>query len=375
MSRRPAVLATLAALFVAAPAAAVQPPRMSAAAYMVVDPATGEVLAQRAPHRELPMASTTKIMTALIVLERTKLDHRYVVPAEATRVGGSSGRLIAGERLSVRDLLRALLVASGNDAAVTLADGVAGGQPAFVALMNARARRLGLHDTHFANPHGLDAPGHHTSAADLVRLARVAMRHPVFRQLVSHRRDSIPGPRGRGRRPLLSENELLDIDREADGIKTGMTNDAGYALVAHARRPSLGVELYLASIGSPSSSVRARQARALLNWGFAQYARASLLRPGQEVARAQIEGSAGRSIPLRPASPLTATLRLGVPVTERLVAPAQVRAPVSAGQVLGTVTFLQGDHRLGRRDLVAGDAADRPGLLERLRAGLQALVP
>jgi D-alanyl-D-alanine carboxypeptidase (penicillin-binding protein 5/6) len=372
--RRLAVLAVLATLLAAVPGLAAAP-RVAAPAYIVVNPATGETLAQRAADRELPMASTTKIMTALIVLERADLDDRYTVPQEAVEIGGSTARLIAGETLSVRDLLVGLLVASGNDAAVTLADGLAGGQAAFVDLMNARARELGLTRTRFANPHGLDEPGHHSSVRDLVALSRVAMEDPLFRELVASRRATIPGPAGVGRRPLLSENELLDIDPEADGVKTGMTDGAGYALVAHARRASLGMDLYVASIGSPSSAVRARDAKTLLDAGFSEYAAARLLDAGTILARAQVDGVPGRTIGLRPASALDAPLRLGEPVTQTLVAPAEVEGPIDEGDVVGSVTYRQGDRVIGRSDLVAAESADGPGILDRLRAGWEELVP
>ena len=184
------------------------------------------------------------------------------MPAAADAIEGSTGSLKAGETLTVRELLTALLVPSGNDAAVTLAQGVAGSQAGFVALMNQTAERLGLTETHYANPHGLDGPDHHSSVSDMVALSDEAMRDPVFRAIVSSRRAAHPRARGVGIRRYLSENELLDIDPEADGIKTGMTDGAGYALVAHARRASLGVELYVALIGAPSSYARAQRRQA-----------------------------------------------------------------------------------------------------------------
>lgn len=375
MLRRLAILAVLAAL-VATPAAAAAPvPDVAAAAYILVDPRTGETLAQRAPDRELAMASTTKIMTALVALERADLDDVYTVPQAAVEIGGSSAGLVAGERLSVRDLLAGLLVASGNDAGVTLARGVAGSEEAFVGLMNERARGMGLTRTRFRNAHGLDAPGHHSSVSDLVRLGRVAMRDPVFREIVASRRATIPGPRGAGVRELVSENLLLDIDPDADGVKTGMTDDAGYAIVARARRPALGVTLYAAMIGSPSHEQRAQDAKRLLDWGFAQYGRATLLPADAIIGEAPVDDAPGVGVPYRPDRPLSAPIRLGRPLTETIVAPTELQAPVSAGEVIGTITMRQGDHVLGRRDLVAVRGASEPGFLDRLRAGVEALLP
>ncbi|MGD9697275.1 MAG: D-alanyl-D-alanine carboxypeptidase family protein [Thermoleophilia bacterium] len=370
------VLAAAVLALMVATASADAVPEVDAVAYALVDPSTGVMLASRNAQRELPMASTTKVMTALVTLDDGRLDRVCTVPAAAEAVGGSTGSLRTGERMPVRELLTALLVPSGNDAAVTLARCVGGGQAAFVRLMNAKARELGLTHTHYANPHGLDAPGHHTTPADLISLAQVAMRDPLFRGIVASRRASIPGPGGVGRRTYESENELLDLDPDADGIKTGMTDGAGYSLVAHARRPSLGVDLYLAMIGAPDSDTRAREAMELFDWGFAQYARGAFLRADETVGSLPVDGRPGVSVPYRAESPLTVPLRLDAgPVVERIVAPAELRPPVAAGQVVGTVTLRQGDRVLGRRKLVATRSAGSPGVWDRIRDGWNAVMP
>ncbi len=378
MLRRLAILGALASLLVGAPwAAAVgTPPPVEAAAYIVVDPATGETLAQRAPDRELPMASTTKIMTALVVLEATEPDELMTVPPEATVVGESSGGLVAGETLTVRELLTALLVPSGNDAAVTLAVGVGGSQEGFVELMNQKAQALGLEHTSFANPHGLDAPGHHSSVRDLVTMAQEAMKDPLFREIVAQREATIPGPGDRGTRTYVSENTLLDIDPEADGVKTGMTDDAGFSLVAHSRRKDLGgVDLYTAIIGAPSSDVRAQAADALLSYGFRQFARATLLGRDEVVGQVPVDDKPGTQIPYRAERPLVAALRLDdAPVTQTLEAPTELSGPVAAGDPVGTITFRQGDRVLGTRALLATRSASAPSMWDRFRAGIGSLL-
>jgi D-alanyl-D-alanine carboxypeptidase (penicillin-binding protein 5/6) len=175
------------------------------------------------------MASTTKIMTALLVLERSALDELVVVSPNAL-VGESNMGLVAGEQLSVEDLLWGLLLNSANDAAVALAEHVAGSEAAFVELMNQRAAELGLTGTQFANVHGLDAPNHASTARDLWRLAEVAMQSPVFRQMVATQSYTAAG------HPLWNRNELLAIYPGADGIKTGTTDLAGQCLVASVTR-------------------------------------------------------------------------------------------------------------------------------------------
>ncbi len=380
MLRLGRVLAALAALLlmtgtaVAAPTAPAPVPE--ARSYLLLNPETGEVLAQKAPDARLPMASTTKIMTALLTLERASLDDVVTVPAAATQVGGSSARLVAGERLSIRDLLVALLVPSGNDAAVTLAQAIGGSQDAFVAMMNRRAAALGLTDTHYATPDGLDAPGQFSSVRDLIALARVAMRLPDFRDTVSHRRATIPpAPGADAPRSLESENDLLDLDPDADGVKTGHTNGAGYALVAHARREGLGVQLYLAMIGEPSESQRAVDAKRLLDWGFAQYARPTLIPAGRVLARARVRDRPGVSLSLRPSGPLVAPVRLGRSLRATVVAPPEVNGPVAAGAVLGRVVVREGARVVGRRPLVAATSVAGPSVAERIRAGWDRLIP
>jgi D-alanyl-D-alanine carboxypeptidase len=260
-------------------------------------------------------------------------------------------------------------------AAITLAEGVAGSEPAFVARMNRRARELGLTATRFANSHGFDAPGHRSSVRDLVTLARAAMRHPVFREAVSRRRATIPGPNGAGTRSYLSENVLLDIDPDVDGVKTGMTDGAGYALVAHSRRRPTAPELYAALIGARSEAARAREGERLLDLGRSRYAPATLIAAGAVFGRVPVDDRPGTAVAYRAAAPLVAPLRLGEPVTETVTAPPELSGPVAAGEVIGSVTLRQGERVLGRRDLVTAESAGAPGVWDRVRAGVEALVP
>lgn len=350
------------------------PPPVSSTAYVVLEPATGAVLAARAPDRRVPMASTTKMMTALIAVERAAPDEVATVPAEAM-IGGSTAGLVAGERITVRDLLVGLLVPSGNDAAVTLATHVAGSQARFVALMNARARALGLTHTRFATPHGLDRPGHYSSPRDLVRLAQEVMRHPELRRIVAMRTAVIPGPSGRGRRLLRNRNDLLGRDPDVDGVKTGHTAGAGYALVVHARRRGLGVELYGAFLGAPSEAARSSDAERLLDWAFARFARPTLVRDGQVFGRSRVRDRPGVTVALRARGTLAAPVRIGEPITEEIVARPEVIAPVRAGAVLGTVTVRAAGRVLGRRALVAAHGVSAPSLGERLEALWERILP
>ncbi|MEW6581395.1 MAG: D-alanyl-D-alanine carboxypeptidase family protein [Actinomycetota bacterium] len=370
---RRAVLAALLVAALAVPAAAAGPSGVSAGSYIVVEPQSGTVLAQRGADRALPMASTTKMMTALVTVERASLDETAVVPREAL-VGGSSAGLAAGERRTVRDLLVGLLVPSGNDAAITLADHVGGSQARFVALMNRRAAELGLTRTHFVTPHGLDRPGHRASVRDLVTLARELMTHPEVRAIVARRTATIPAPGG-GRRVLQNQNDLLAVDPEVDGVKTGHTDGAGYALVAHARRESLGVELYAAFIGSPSEAARVADGERLLTWGFSQFARPVLVRDGQVFGRARVRNRPGVTVGLAARGRIAAPILLSEPITERVVATPEVVPPIRRGQVVGRVTVRAGDRVLGTVPLVAERNVAGPGAVDRLRAAWDQVTP
>lgn len=360
----------------AGPAAAVLGPAPAprADAWILVDPATDEVLASRAADRALPMASTTKMMTALVVRENAGLDEMVTVPAEAI-LSGTSAQLVPGEQISVRDLLTGLMVASGNDAAMALAVHVGGSEEGFVEMMNAAAREMGLDHTRFTNPHGLDEPGHAASVRDLVTIGEAVMSDPVLAPLAGSRTATIAGPGGVGTRFLESKNELLDIDPDADGIKTGMTDGAGYSLVAHAERDSLGTELYAALIGSPGEAERAEDAKELLDWGFAQFARPTVLASGATLGEAEVTGRPGAEVGLVSAKPITATVRLDEPIEQRLTAPPRVDPPMDAGEQVGSIVYVQDGRELGRSPVVLAESAGEPSLWDRVRAGFGQLIP
>lgn len=253
---------------IAAQQAAQTLPALSAPAALLADSATGQVLGATHAAQARAMASTTKIMTALLTLERADLSALATVSPAAAQVGEATMGLTAGEVLTVEDLLWGLLLNSGNDAAVALAEHVAGSEPAFVALMNQRAAELGLVNTHFANPHGLDAPDHYSSAADLWRLAEQAMTFPIFREMVA-----TPSYEAAGH-PLVNRNELLGLYPGADGIKTGTSEAAGQCLVASASQD--GFRTVAVVLGSQD---RYGDAAALFDHGVQHYRRAPAPQP------------------------------------------------------------------------------------------------
>ena len=251
----------------------VAPPALSATSAELYDASTGKTLLALAQDTSLPMASTTKIMTAVVALTYGRLDQPITVGPDVIAIenGGTSiAGLQLGETLSLRELLYCLLLPSGDDAAVAIADGVVGSQTNFVALMNLEAGLLGLSHTHYANPHGLDAPGHFTSASDLVRLTQYAMTSPTFAQIVDTPSITLPATATHHEFQLVNTNELLSSEpfayTGAIGVKTGFTGGAGYCLVFMAQRPSgalIGVVL-----GEPTYDARFTDATALLDWAY-----------------------------------------------------------------------------------------------------------
>lgn len=348
-------------------------PAPQGAAWLLVDGQTGEVLAERAADQPRAMASLTKMMTALVALESGDPDRVVQVAPAAAAVGESSAGLRPGERISVRDLVRALMIGSGNDAGTALAYAIAGSEGEFVVRMNDKAKALGLSRTRFANPHGLDAPGQESSPQDLLVLGREVMKVPFLRRLVAKRSVTIPGPGGQGTRRLESQNDLLSIMPGADGIKTGNTDRAGYTLVAHATSPRLGRDLYAVLMGEPDRATRARDAKALLEWGFSNYARPVVVPRGRPVVDVPVQGVPGATVALAPPSPVAATIRVGRPVTMRVSAPSVAPTPVARGQRLGTLEVRQGDDVVARSALVARAPVGAPGFADSLRTALSGI--
>jgi D-alanyl-D-alanine carboxypeptidase (penicillin-binding protein 5/6) len=351
------LLLAAAALALAAPVLAA-PPQVTGRAFVVENGATGEVLAARNARARVPIASVTKLMTVLLTLERTRPSDVVTVSREAADVGESSANLRAGDRLTVRELLEAALIQSANDAADALADYVGKGNEAhFVALMNQRARQLGLHDTHYVRPDGLDAAGHVSSARDVTLLARILMHRPLIRQIVRQRAASISGGH-----TLHTWNDLLSTYPGLFGVKTGHTSKAGWNEVAAARRGP--VTVYATLLGSPDRYERNADLTKLLDWGFARYRPVSVVTKGRPYARAAV-GYGRAPVALVAAASLAPALRVDFPLVRRVVSMDAADLPLSRGQVLGQVRIYQRGKLVGAVPLIASRSVSRPGLAGR----------
>ncbi len=353
-----ALLPAIAAAFcVAAPAQAAVP-AVHASAYVVEDARTGEVLASSNPDEHLPIASITKLMTVLLTLDHHKLTDVVTVDPRAAAVGESTANLRAGEQLTVRDLLKATLIQSANDAADALALSIAPDFGSFANLMNAKAAELGLRDSHFVRPDGLDLPDEYSSAADATKLGRLVMRTRFVRETVREQSDTIAGGR-----VLHTWDDLLSQFPQTIGVKTGHTGHAGWCQVAAAR--SRGVTIYATLLGAPSRSVRNDDLESLLAWGIAQFRVVPLVQ--RDRTYASVDLPYGKPpVGLRAASPLLGVARVGRPLLERVVAAQAASLPVREGDVLGHVEVWSGRRLVGKRDLVASRSINKPGIVRRL---------
>jgi serine-type D-Ala-D-Ala carboxypeptidase (penicillin-binding protein 5/6) len=353
------VAALFAALaFVTAAHAASTRPPVLARAFIVENPATGEVLAQHGAWTRVPIASITKLMTVMVALDHARWNDVVRVRSDAAAVGESTVHLRSGERIRVSDLVKAALIQSANDAAVALADYVGqGDRNAFVALMNTKARELGLERTHFVRPDGLDVAGHYSTARDVTTLAQEAMRNPRIRSVVRIRNDSIAG----GRR-LHTWNDLLGVFKGLYGVKTGHTGAAGWCEVAAVRRN--GVTLYTTVLGSPTRSQRNTDLASLLRWGISRYRQVWLVPPGRVYLRANV-GYGKESVPIVAVRQVSRAVRIDRRLVERIVAQPALQLPVERGQRVGEVRVYSGRRLVARQPLIAERSVAKPGFAAR----------
>jgi D-alanyl-D-alanine carboxypeptidase (penicillin-binding protein 5/6) len=364
--RRAPLLLSLAA--VAAPgapaataAAAAAAPAVRAPSAILVEPATGDVVFGRRSGESRPIASATKLMTALLALERLPLGRKVTVVPYAAGAAESTVGLRAGERLTTADLLRAALLASANEAAETLAVRVGGSEARFVRLMNARARALRLTDTRYATPVGLDRPGNRSSARDLVKLTLILRRHAFFRKVTNRPRATLRS--GARTRTVVNRNTLVRTWAPANGVKTGHTAQAGYVLVGSAARR--GVLVVSAVLGAGSESARDADTLALLRFGLARYRRVVAVRAGRRLRTVPVEGR-DETADLVAARTVRRTVRRGERVRLRVRGvPERLEGPLPAGARAGTVELRWRGRVVERVPLVTAGEVPAPSLAAR----------
>jgi len=360
-----AVAAVLLLSMVAAPADA-RPPHFEARAWALIDARTGAVLASHAAHKKLPIASTTKMMTAYVTVHDLPLDKVVRAVPYHPIYGESLLGLRTGQRISIRDLLYGLILRSGNDAAHNLAVAAAGSDAHFVRQMNRHAAALGLSDTHYANPVGLDEKGNYSSAYDLTVLGRRLLEYPAFAKIADSRTAVLRSVHPE-RRIETIDDFLLEVPW-ANGIKTGHTFAAQYVLVGAGRQK--GTQLISAVVGVWTAEDRDLDTRHLLEYGFSLYHERHPVRAGQVLSRAEVRYEDGR-LPLRAARSVKVGVRRGQRTNVSIRAPHEVEGPIRRGAILGSATVTVGGMRIAKVPLRAAHALEEASTLDKARSVIE----
>ncbi len=313
------------------------PTSISAKAAVLIEATSGRIVFGKNENTRLSMASTTKIMTALVALEQMNPTTRITVTAESVGVEGSSIYLVEGETLTLEDLLYALMLESANDAAETIAIAVAGNVPAFADLMNQKAADLGLTDTKFVNPHGLDADGHYTTAKELALLTRAALQNPDFRRICATERHTIPLHDTDGVRLLLNHNKLLHNYDGCIGVKTGFTKKTGRCLVSAAERE--GVTMIAVTLGAPDDW---RDHTTMLDYGFSLFESLTLCNRGDYSAPLSLVAGQSEYVMVENKDTLSVILPRNHGEITCIVERRRFDfAPIAAGDTVGRLCFYE----------------------------------
>ena len=336
---------------------------VNAKSSILIEQSTGMVLAENEPDERLPIASVTKIMTMLLIMERIdsgalSYEDMVSVSENAMSYGGSTMFLEAGEELSVSDMLKGIAVASANDGCVAMAEHIAGSESAFVDMMNARAAELGMENTHFMNTNGLDEDDHYSSARDVALMSQELLNHPAITDYTSIWTDELRG----GKFKLANTNKLVRFYNGANGLKTGSTSKALCCLSASAERD--GMQLIAVVLGAPTSQERFDSARSLLDYGFANYSVTHLCADREEIAEAEVingeldtvKAVTAEEKTLVGAKADTADIERQVRFNDELI------APVKAGDVLGSLDFSRGGEVIDSVELIAAEDVAKKGI-------------
>ena len=339
---------------------------VSAQSAVIIDAQSGKLLWSKDPNTPRYPASTTKIMTAMLLLERCTPDEVITAPAEVETVPGASLHLKAGEQLTASEMLYGILLRSANDGCVAVADHISGSVKAFAQLMNDRARQLGCTNTHFDNPNGLNDDQHTISAYDLAIVAREAMKYPAFRAVVSIRRHELKRSINTQDRFLVSKNKYLSMDPTADGIKTGWTKDAGQCYVGSATRNGYRV----ITVVLHSDKWKEDHA-SMLNWAYANFDRTLVAKAGDTLAEISLNGGSDQTVPATIAEDVYQVFDKQHPVKAEIAAEpaAHLQAPIQSGQQVGVLVLSDADGWVERVPLVATRPVPASSLMGMSHAG------
>lgn len=336
---------------------------LNAKSVILMEESTGNILYENNPDERLPIASVTKVMTMLLIMEavdsgKINLDDMVTVSENAMSYGGSTMFLETGEQLTVNDMLKGIAVASANDGCVAMAEHLAGSESAFVDMMNEKAKKLGMENTHFMNTNGLDEDDHYSSARDVAIMSRELMKHETIFNYTSIWMDTLRG----GKFQLANTNKLIRFYDGANGLKTGSTSKALCCLSAAAKRNDM--QLIAVVLGAPTSAERFASAKSLLDYGFANYAVNTQITAGDEVQKIAVEKGVDKEVDVVAGDSCSTLVKKGQEdnITKEIKIDEAITAPIEAGQKIGTMTISRDGEVIADIDLNASSAVEKKGI-------------
>ena len=336
---------------------------LNAKSAILMEESTGNILYESNPDERLPIASVTKVMTMLLIMEavdsgKISLDDMVTVSENAMSYGGSTMFLETGEQLTVNDMLKGIAVASANDGCVAMAEHLAGSESAFVDMMNEKAKELGMENTHFMNTNGLDEDDHYSSARDVAIMSRELMKHETIFNYTSIWMDTLRG----GKFQLANTNKLIRFYDGANGLKTGSTSKALCCLSAAAKRNDM--QLIAVVLGAPTSAERYASAKSLLDYGFANYAVNTQITAGDEVQKIAVEKGVDKEVGVVAGDSCSTLVKKGQEdnITKEIKIDETITAPIEAGQKIGTMTISRDGEVIADIDLNASSAVEKKGI-------------
>lgn len=336
---------------------------LNAKSAILMEKSTGNILYESNPDERLPIASVTKVMTMLLIMEavdsgKISLDDMVTVSENAMSYGGSTMFLETGEQLTVNDMLKGIAVASANDGCVAMAEHLAGSESAFVDMMNEKAKELGMENTHFMNTNGLDEDDHYSSARDVAIMSRELMKHETIFNYTSIWMDTLRG----GKFQLANTNKLIRFYDGANGLKTGSTSKALCCLSAAAKRNDM--QLIAVVLGAPTSAERFASAKSLLDYGFANYAVNTQITAGDEVQKIAVEKGVDKEVDVVAGDSCSTLVKKGQEdnITKEIKIDETITAPIEAGQKIGTMTISRDGEVIADIDLNASSTVEKKGI-------------
>ncbi len=336
---------------------------LNAKSAILMEESTGNILYESNPDERVPIASVTKVMTMLLIMEavdsgKISLDDMVTVSENAMSYGGSTMFLETGEQLTVNDMLKGIAVASANDGCVAMAEHLAGSESAFVDMMNEKAKELGMENTHFMNTNGLDEDDHYSSARDVAIMSRELMKHETIFNYTSIWMDTLRG----GKFQLANTNKLIRFYDGANGLKTGSTSKALCCLSAAAKRNDM--QLIAVVLGAPTSAERFASAKSLLDYGFANYAVNTQITAGDEVQKIAVEKGVDKEVGVVAGDSCSTLVKKGQEdnITKEIKIDETITAPIEAGQKIGTMTISRDGEVIADIDLNASSAVEKKGI-------------